>query len=256
MRLTYLQIWTITACLFIIIVASALFFWSYKNSSSDKMNLTKDYTDSLFIKKYNPTNNPISVKRSQQTGIIPVAVKVDSNRTAEKPDTKVEMPVKPADLTKLSKEKKKPIQSNLRYEDFEDNPDVSGNQSYDYDDKGAGDYSLSTDEIRAILAGYEREENSGNNAGNLSQAQRSTTVPRALNDYVRKNRRSLSDPDCANQHGKVILLFKVDKGGHPVDITVFRSLCQAADKEAVRLLVNGPAWPSNGDNFTRWEVTF
>jgi len=254
MRLTYLQFWIIAACLFIIL-ASALFFWSYKNSSLDKMNLTKDYTDSLFIKKYNPTGNPISVKPAQPADNIPVAVKADSIRTAEKPDTKVETPVKPAELTNLPKEKKKPIQLNRRYEDYVDDRDVPGDQSHDYYDRGAGDYSLSNDEIQALLAGYNREENSDNSADNLSQVQRAAGG-RAFNDYVRKNRHSLTDPDCANQHGKVILLFKVDTGGHPVDITVFRSLCQAADQEAVRLLKNGPVWPASGDNFTRWEVTF
>ena len=255
MRLTYSKIWIIAICILLFISFTALFFL-YKVSGSDKTSYIKDHIDSLFINKYNPINNPISVKPSQQAENIPVADNIDSIRTVDKSDAKVETPVKSADLMNVPKEKKKPVQSNRRYEDYGYDQEVSRDQNYNYDDRGAGDYSLSTDEIRAILAGYDREDNSDNNAGNLSQAQRSTTGPRALNDYVRKNRRSLSDPDCANQHGKVILLFKVDQGGHPVDVTVFRSLCQAADREAVRLLVNGPVWPSNGDNFNRWEVTF
>jgi len=79
---------------------------------------------------------------------------------------------------------------------------------------------------------------------------------KAFNDYVEKNRRSLaSDADCSNQHGKVVLSFSINSQGRPNDIYVLRSLCPAADREAFRLLQNGPDWALS-NKVTRVEVSF
>lgn len=42
--------------------------------------------------------------------------------------------------------------------------------------------------------------------------------------------------------GEVQLSFEVNKNGEPVNITVDRSLCESCDKEAIRLLKEGPRW--------------
>ena len=42
--------------------------------------------------------------------------------------------------------------------------------------------------------------------------------------------------------GSVELSFEVNKDGEPVNITVERSLCDSCDKEAIRLLKEGPKW--------------
>jgi TonB family protein len=42
--------------------------------------------------------------------------------------------------------------------------------------------------------------------------------------------------------GEVELSFEVDKNGEPVNITVKKSLCESCDKEAIRLLKEGPKW--------------
>ncbi len=42
--------------------------------------------------------------------------------------------------------------------------------------------------------------------------------------------------------GEVELSFDVDKNGEPVNITVKKSLCESCDKEAIRLLKEGPKW--------------
>jgi outer membrane biosynthesis protein TonB len=64
----------------------------------------------------------------------------------------------------------------------------------------------------------------------------------AYNNYINTNRRAITGNDCESQHGRVILLFKVNSAGRPVDISVLRSVCQAADREAIRLLQSGPDW--------------
>lgn len=42
--------------------------------------------------------------------------------------------------------------------------------------------------------------------------------------------------------GEVELSFDVDKNGDPVNITVKKSLCESCDKEAIRLIKEGPKW--------------
>ena len=88
-----------------------------------------------------------------------------------------------------------------------------------------------------------------------SQPSKPVEGDKAYRDYIEKNRKKLTDADYNNQHGKVILMFKVDEQGHPADIAILRSLCQAADQEAVRLLRNGPEWTASDHN-ARLEITF
>jgi len=42
--------------------------------------------------------------------------------------------------------------------------------------------------------------------------------------------------------GKVVLTFLVNKEGRPFYIKVKESLCESADKEAIRLIQEGPDW--------------
>jgi TonB family protein len=42
--------------------------------------------------------------------------------------------------------------------------------------------------------------------------------------------------------GEVELAFDVDKNGAPINITVKKSLCESCDKEAIRLVKEGPKW--------------
>jgi hypothetical protein len=43
-------------------------------------------------------------------------------------------------------------------------------------------------------------------------------------------------------HGEVELSFEVNKKGEPFNITVKKSLCESCDKEAIRLIKEGPKW--------------
>ena len=47
---------------------------------------------------------------------------------------------------------------------------------------------------------------------------------------------------CKDVKGEVILAFFVDRAGKPQNITVVHGLCESADKEAVRLVKEGPKW--------------
>ncbi len=73
--------------------------------------------------------------------------------------------------------------------------------------------------------------------------------------YLDNNVTKPIDPDCENKKGKVILEFNIDSAGRPVNIIVRKSLCDAFDKEAIRLVQNGPDW-TYGSGKVNVEVNF
>jgi len=60
--------------------------------------------------------------------------------------------------------------------------------------------------------------------------------------YLKENLVHPTDEKCAQVKGKVILTFLVNKEGRPFYIKVKESLCESADKEAIRLIQEGPDW--------------
>jgi hypothetical protein len=54
-----------------------------------------------------------------------------------------------------------------------------------------------------------------------------------------------SKKQAPNTVGEVQLSFEVSKQGRPINIKVEKSLCDACDKEAIRLLKEGPRWKRN-----------
>ena len=89
----------------------------------------------------------------------------------------------------------------------------------------------------------------------INQPSKPVVGEKAYSDYITKNRRPLSSYDNCGQSGKVILSFRVNNLGRPVDIYILRSFCPAADREAIKLLQSGPDWTVS-DKVTRWEVDF
>ncbi len=57
---------------------------------------------------------------------------------------------------------------------------------------------------------------------------------------------NLNEPEVYKKesgiHGEVELSFEVNKLGEPINISVKKSLCDVCDKEAIRLLQQGPKW--------------
>lgn len=60
--------------------------------------------------------------------------------------------------------------------------------------------------------------------------------------YLKENLIRPVDSMCNQIEGDVIVRFYVDKKGRPVDITVKQSLCPSSDREAIRLVREGPGW--------------
>ena len=60
--------------------------------------------------------------------------------------------------------------------------------------------------------------------------------------YLKKNLIRPTDETCAQVKGKVVLTFLVNRDGRPFHIKVKKSLCESSDKEAIRLVQEGPDW--------------
>ncbi|MDR0540706.1 MAG: carboxypeptidase-like regulatory domain-containing protein [Dysgonamonadaceae bacterium] len=72
-----------------------------------------------------------------------------------------------------------------------------------------------------------------------------------FDDYVKRELVSPADEECKNAKGAVTLAFHVNENGRPYNITVKKSLCPSADKEAIRLLEAGPDWPLTEKEITK-----
>lgn len=73
---------------------------------------------------------------------------------------------------------------------------------------------------------------------------------KAYRKYLRKNMIRPIDEACAQARGEVVLTFHVNESGRPFDIKVKTGLCPSADKEAVRLVEEGPDWTTGSKEVT------
>ena len=78
---------------------------------------------------------------------------------------------------------------------------------------------------------------------------------RKYKKYLEENLIRPDDDKCKDVKGEVVLAFFVDRAGKPQNITVVHGLCESADKEAIRLVKEGPKW-TFGNLPTRVTVHF
>jgi hypothetical protein len=227
--------WGMIAFVVLLICLTVFFFLKDKTVVSEEKAYLENHTDSLFVSTY--TTDSLAVAQSSQ---------IISHTTIDTfaSDKKIDPPELPVEKSKPAVRQEERKQS----EDDQDDMFIQSEED--------NDYTLSNSETQAIFSQYEQEAIvPQKTTNNLNPTPKPTIGVKAYNDYIEKNRKQLVDDDCKNQHGKVILLFRVNEQGHPVDIAVLRSLCQAADREAVRLLQNGPEWTTS-NNVTRLEIAF
>ena len=122
-----------------------------------------------------------------------------------------------------------------------------------YSPSNYSDNSLTNTEIQEYLAGYNRPTEG--NPKPQSSDSKPVSGEKSFSEYIEKNIKELPANAFDDKHGKVILMFKVNENGRPFDIVVLRSLSQMADKEAVKLLENGPDWTLS-NNYSKFEVSF
>ena len=75
--------------------------------------------------------------------------------------------------------------------------------------------------------------------------------------YLNNNVNIPADPALKKASPREVeLSFEVNKSGQPVNIRVERSLCKPCDREAIRLLKEGPRWERNARKRTNITVAF
>lgn len=77
---------------------------------------------------------------------------------------------------------------------------------------------------------------------------------RKYKKYLKDHLIRPNDAPCKDVEGEVLVSFFVDKEGNPQHITVKKGLCETADKEAIRLIKEGPQWIP-GDQNLPVEIT-
>ena len=103
-----------------------------------------------------------------------------------------------------------------------------------------------------VVVGYGAKKNKkSTTAGNVvtvkEQAKKEITPQpvigkRSYQKYLKEHLVRPTDEKCAQVKGKVVLTFLINKEGRPFYIKVKESLCESADKEAIRLIQEGPDW--------------
>ena len=105
-----------------------------------------------------------------------------------------------------------------------------------------------------VVVGYGAKKNkksttTGNVVTVKEQAKKEITPQpvigkRSYQKYQKENLVRPTDDNCKDIKGEVVLSFFVDEEGKPQNITVIHGLCEFADKEAIRLVKEGPKWTS------------
>lgn len=73
---------------------------------------------------------------------------------------------------------------------------------------------------------------------------------KAYKRYLKENLRRPTEGECQGVKGKVIIRFHVDSQGKPQELFVKKSLCPAADEEAMRLINEGSGWTAGNEIVT------
>ena len=103
-----------------------------------------------------------------------------------------------------------------------------------------------------VVVGYGAKKNKksttlGSDAKVKEQTEKEITLQpvigkRSYQKYLKEHLVRPTDEKCAQVKGKVVLTFLVNNEGRPFYIKVKESLCESADKEAIRLIQEGPDW--------------
>jgi outer membrane biosynthesis protein TonB len=114
------------------------------------------------------------------------------------------------------------------------------------------------DEVVVVAFGKQRKESV---TGSASLPEKKNIMPQPVigkkeyEKYLKENKIMPKSEDCTGKKGKVNLIFSIDKNGRPANIRVKKSLCPEADREAIRLIEQGPDW-TQGDKEVEIKVKF
>jgi len=112
-----------------------------------------------------------------------------------------------------------------------------------------------------VVTGYGTQKRSSVTGAVSTVKVKNEVVPEPLignkeyKKYLETNLVRPDNTDCEKVTGKVVLEFYINSSGRPVNISVKKSLCDSYDKEAIRLVEEGPDW-TLGTARVKVEVKF
>jgi CarboxypepD_reg-like domain/Gram-negative bacterial TonB protein C-terminal len=89
--------------------------------------------------------------------------------------------------------------------------------------------------------------------GKVADVQMTSALPQPsggqekFDQYLKENRTPIYNENGERLTGEVLLSFTINKKGRPKNIKVVKSSCVACEKEAIKLLENGPDWTGRKD---------
>ena len=144
----------------------------------------------------------------------------------------------------LKKEKEKTEDTKLVQQNKEERKFTAKTQTATASAEIASATTVETVEIKDKNAAYYKRSQGAVTATRLNPD--STTD---FDRYVTMNNRLPAPEEKNNSYrGTVVLSFKVNRKGKPVKIRTENTVCGECDKEAIRLLKEGPAWEYKPDN--------
>ena len=255
----YLQTWSIVAGILLLICLTAIFFIydsDNKTNLADRTAFVENHLDSTALSHIidsldgvrstptvanpNPILNPIASVPAIQ---IPTISAPNNNIDNEK---ETEIRNRQPNFLEVGANEKLTMQEKRR--ESEKNQEINWDDQLSYE---SNYYTLSNSEIQELFSTYNFNETQSTN----NVTPKPAIGDKAYSDYIKKNQNLLPNNTNEKQAGKVILLFNVNENGRPVNISILRSLSQAADQEAVRLLQNGPNWTAS-DKSASLEINF
>ena len=259
-----LQTWGIVACALLIICLS-IFFFVYdsdnKTNFPEKSTYAETGADDSSARNY--MIDSLTVTNSEQTATDPASIDDDTVVVGDNKEEVETINLQTdllATIEKLTVQQENQQERRRRSEEDQriaDRGTVSNQRQNDFllDQRqdNSNEYTLTNSEIQQILSEYDFNETSSDATDN--QPPKPAVGDQAYNDYIKRNLNLLMNNAGEKQRGKVILLFSVNENGRPTNITVLRSLSQAADREAIRLLQNGPNWTMS-DKSASLEINF
>jgi hypothetical protein len=133
------------------------------------------------------------------------------------------------------------------------------NQFFDTDENDSKKNATSLDEVVVISGqGYRKERKKASVKATTAAVSKinSTALQNPFAAYLVNQHPTCYKTDDEKAAGNVVLDFKVDKKGRPMNIKVRSSLSDACDKEAIRLLSSGPDWEIKGPKLRKVVISF
>ena len=188
----------------------------YKTEPVSRLNVKENKADHFNKALANGVSDDKKITRSSDSSILAAVSRIDSLRLAK--------------------------------EGYANRKNMQENKSGELAEKGREIVALDATKSSAAMSKKLEQSANSNAAGPSDELLKPEDLPTPIlgwqkfRQYILENIRNITSENNIINTGQVILSFSINKRGHPINVTIEQSLCEACDKEAASLLLNGPKW--------------